>query len=266
MSNASKKISTPITVAQGGTGETDATEGFDSLSPTTTKGDVIVHNGTDNIRLAVGTNDQVLTADSTQASGVKWAAAAAGGGGGGYGIPPFEDDGTNLNGIFACDTNTTGLVTPSDKILYMQAIFIPANCTLNYLTAWCSTAVAGSTFRMGIYDHAGNAGPKNLVAESAELSSAATGVIDSALLSTALTAGWHWIGLTCDLNAGSPQFRGVANYKMPVWFQDGGSSISVRNSFYASAIDPASSLPDPWTSTLTAAFSVTPGVWLRLAF
>lgn len=48
--------------------------------PTTTKGDLIVHGST-TTRLPVGTNGQVLTADSTQALGVKWAAATGGSGG-----------------------------------------------------------------------------------------------------------------------------------------------------------------------------------------
>jgi hypothetical protein len=47
------------------------------LGITTTKGDLIVRS-TKNDRLAVGVNGEVLTADSTQASGVKWAAVAAG--------------------------------------------------------------------------------------------------------------------------------------------------------------------------------------------
>lgn len=249
------------------TGNMDLVEAaptFDGLAPTTTKGDLIVFNGSTNVREAIGADGTVLTADSTQSSGMKWAAAS--GGGGGYGIPPFEDDGTLLNGIFGCDTNVTGTVVPSDQVLYMQPIFIQADCTLNYLTGWCSTLVAGSTFRMGIYDHSGKTGPKNLIAESAELSSGATGIIDSSLLSTALTAGWYWIGMTVNNNGGSPQFRGVNGHKMPSFYEDGGSSIGVRNAFYANSIDPASSLPDPWTSTLKAAFSVTPGVWLRLAF
>ena len=54
-----------------------ATADFDTLAPTTTKGDLIVHDGTDNVRLGVGTNAFVLTADSVQATGVKWAAAGA---------------------------------------------------------------------------------------------------------------------------------------------------------------------------------------------
>lgn len=43
----------------------------------TTKGDILVY-GTNMTRLAVGTNDQVLTADSAQTTGVKWAAAGGG--------------------------------------------------------------------------------------------------------------------------------------------------------------------------------------------
>lgn len=44
------------------------------------KGDLIVGTGSDTFsRLAVGSNDYVLTADSTQSTGLKWAAASSGG-------------------------------------------------------------------------------------------------------------------------------------------------------------------------------------------
>lgn len=49
-----------------------------STSPLTTKGDIWGYNTT-NARIPVGANGQVLTADSTQALGVKWAAAASSG-------------------------------------------------------------------------------------------------------------------------------------------------------------------------------------------
>ena len=68
-----------VAIANGGTGQTTKTDAFDALAPTTTKGDLIVSNGTDNVRLAVGTDAYVLTADAASAAGVKWAAAAAGG-------------------------------------------------------------------------------------------------------------------------------------------------------------------------------------------
>ena len=47
-----------------------------TTSPLTTKGDVWGYSSTD-ARIPVGTNGQVLTADSTQTLGVKWAAAGS---------------------------------------------------------------------------------------------------------------------------------------------------------------------------------------------
>lgn len=69
---------TDVAIADGGTGASTATAAFDALAPTTTQGDLIYHNGTDNIRLAKGTADQVLTMNSG-ATAPEWADAAAGG-------------------------------------------------------------------------------------------------------------------------------------------------------------------------------------------
>lgn len=52
---------------------------FDNVAPTTSKGDLIVHNGADNVRLPVGTDGQVLTADSAAAEGVAWKTSTGGG-------------------------------------------------------------------------------------------------------------------------------------------------------------------------------------------
>lgn len=52
----------------------------EKLSPITTKGDLIIGDNSGNSsRLAVGTDTHVLTADSTVAGGIKWAAASGGG-------------------------------------------------------------------------------------------------------------------------------------------------------------------------------------------
>jgi len=59
-------------ISRGGTGQTAKTAAFDALAPTTTKGDLIVFNGVDNVREPVGSDNQVLIADSAQETGVKW--------------------------------------------------------------------------------------------------------------------------------------------------------------------------------------------------
>jgi len=58
----------------------EADEANEVASKLTTKGDLLVTTGSVLNRLPVGTNAYVLTADSTAANGVAWAATAAAGG------------------------------------------------------------------------------------------------------------------------------------------------------------------------------------------
>jgi hypothetical protein len=67
-----------VAIINGGTGQTTQTAAFDALSPLTTKGDLIGNNGTNDVRVPIGTNGYVLTADSSAASGVAWSAAGSG--------------------------------------------------------------------------------------------------------------------------------------------------------------------------------------------
>ena len=60
----------------------DADEANELVSKLTTKGDLLVTTGSALNRLAVGTNDYVLTADSAATNGVKWAAVS---------VPPSVD-------------------------------------------------------------------------------------------------------------------------------------------------------------------------------
>lgn len=69
---------TALPIANGGTAGTSATTGFNNLSPITTKGDLISKDSTNNIRVAVGTDGQFLSADSSQTSGLKWSVGTGG--------------------------------------------------------------------------------------------------------------------------------------------------------------------------------------------
>lgn len=72
-------------------------------SPLTTKGDVWGYSST-NARIPVGSNGQVLTADSTQALGVKWAAASAG--------SPYTPPLTTKGDLFVYDSSLTDTRLP----------------------------------------------------------------------------------------------------------------------------------------------------------
>ena len=99
---------------------------FNGLS-TTTKGDVLASNGTNIIPLAVGSNDQVLTADSSEATGAKWAAAASG---------DVVDDTTPQLG---------GFLDPNDNFIGMQKTTYTAASPCVVPTTGDYIIVAGTT-------------------------------------------------------------------------------------------------------------------------
>ena len=71
-SNVYVQGGTDVAIADGGTGASTATAAFDNLSPLTTQGDVLYHNGTDNVRLGAGTSGQFLKTQGAGANPV-WA-------------------------------------------------------------------------------------------------------------------------------------------------------------------------------------------------
>lgn len=57
-----------LAISRGGTAANTATAAFDNLSPVTTRGDIIIRDASNNVRLAVGAADTVLRSDGTDPS------------------------------------------------------------------------------------------------------------------------------------------------------------------------------------------------------
>ena len=110
------------------------------------KGDLIAATAADTpARLAVGTNGQVLTADSTEATGLKWATAASGG------MTLINTGGTALSGA----TTTVGSIPGTYKELkiyvtdgYASSVSTPNfylnTDSVNTNYAYCGTRLYGS--------------------------------------------------------------------------------------------------------------------------
>lgn len=96
-----------IVQLKGVKGDTGATG---SVSPLTTKGDLMGHNGSTEVRVAVGTDGQIVEADSTQSAGWKWAAKPAGFSGGTY---------SNVSSLHASLSST-----PQDRLDDADQVYI----------------------------------------------------------------------------------------------------------------------------------------------
>jgi hypothetical protein len=122
-----------LTISSSGTGS-------GLVDPTTTIGDLIVRGGTTVQRLGVGINGQVLTADSTQLLGVRWAAAP--GGTGGSQTPWGSDiDAANhkLNNVAAIGVNIASNASAARVYVLASAsedgFSVKNNSTTNYAAA-----------------------------------------------------------------------------------------------------------------------------------
>lgn len=133
-----------LPIGNGGTGQITAILAYDALAAgvtgTPTKGDLLAYDTTSTVRLPAGANNTVLTADSTQTSGLKWATAAT--------VPAavsnIYSNGTTLKTL--TNTMTESLTIPSgETFLYPQLNTTGFTMTVNSgATLWAPGGIFGS--------------------------------------------------------------------------------------------------------------------------
>jgi hypothetical protein len=195
-------LTSPVGIADGGTGQTAQTAAMDALSPSTTKGDILVDDGTNVIRLAVGSNDQVLTADSGEASGTKWAAAS--GGDPTHVRAPIAQTDISSQGIPLIQGTSDVAVSSAVGTYYNKGYclwypaYVSTTQTYNDICLDVSVAgTAGNAMEIILYNVGADGMPSTKAVESGSIAVDATGVA-SAAIDTSITKGAYWVCLLSD--------------------------------------------------------------------
>lgn len=193
-----------------GTAATAATADFVAPTVVDAKGDLLVASAADTItRLAAGTNGHVLTADSTAAVGVKWAAAS----GGGSGLPAqplfagVTDAGTPFTGVPGVGIFNAGVgVSLAANQFHYTPMVVRANLTLTQAECRITTAIASGLVRGAIYAVGTDwSAPGALVSDFGTVTTDATGRKVISSLSIPLTPGYYvvrcWASAACGVEA-----------------------------------------------------------------
>ena len=178
------------------------------------KGTIAVASGANTpAALAVGTNGQVLTADSTTATGTKWATPSGGGGGatfGGLGLNPKAGRWTVIP-IGRAGVN----MNPVLNALYLVPLPIgPAGRTMTGFAIHVGTAAgAGGLVRGMILDSTSDLDPNLAVADYGTISTASTGVKEWNGMTQAVSANaLYWLGFNFTVSITSLAVRAVDGY------------------------------------------------------
>ena len=219
----------------------------DIAGVTRTKGDLIVATSSAWTDLAVGTDGHVLTADSVQATGVKWAAAT----GASVDTVRYTSDAVFPPAPF---TGGTSSATSSDRSqhFYLYPCFNPTTRVIAGIGTRVTTAEAGSTVRFGLYACNSDGTVGSRLADYSTVDTSSTGWKEASG-STSVAAGWFyvaaWISNHTAVRFNSFANPGTAFGMLPgclgVKTSSGGSGplASVNTGWRATGVDYSAGLP-----------------------
>ena len=230
------------------------------------KGDLLAGTAADAIaRLAVGANAQVLSADSAQASGLKWVEPTRD-----YDF--FRQVGTTFERWYSCGLSTNGtpsVVVPTFGQLYAVPYLGGRGGTLDRISINVSTAgtvtIGTGMARVGIYKATSltDLRPGARVLDAGEVDVTTTGVKTLTINQAMDPGALYWFVLCHDCDADAPTIRGwtLAN-SMPVLGIDPAMPSTTPQALWAATFT-YGALPDPFTAGGALVTSITPMIAVR---
>lgn len=225
------------------------------------KGDLFVASAADTVtRLAVGTNTHVLTADSAEATGVKWAAAA--GGGSSFGAVPGS---LLVSGKYSRIwplLHSAVALTTTTRMMYIPWI-VPRSITIDRIGIHVTTGVATTNCRIGIYNSANDL-PTSLIADLGSVDTSSTGVKELTV-SQVIPAGLVFLAVAKQGTVGAVSLYGLGYTVWAGMPEASTSTLMQYGSQYMYEDSVTGALPSTATPLLTSSANGLPGLFVRLA-
>jgi hypothetical protein len=222
------------------------------------KGDIIAATAADTVsRLAVGANDTVLTADSSTATGLKWATSSSF-------LPTIVD--TTAARYLAPVGTVASLYLPTFNITRYTPIFVPVSLNFDRISIRTNTDYFGtSTVRLGVYNCNTSTGkPSTVKFDAGTVNASAVNTNYEITITQTLAAGYYFLAFNQQANTDDGHYwSGItqANSKQNFLLNTRGTVIGDSSvGFTESGITGAFA-----TAGTLVASSATPVVALRIA-
>ena len=168
------------------------------------KGDLISATAADTpARLAVGTDGQVLTADSSQSTGLKWATSSSN--------PPLLVQ-QNSTLYVTTQYGSTGTSTKNlaANYTYYSLVFL-SGVNFDRIAIKTGSGHTGtSVFRLGIYNASTSTGkPTTVYYDAGTVSATASSTVYTITISQTPPAGWYYLACNRQSATGTPQLASL---------------------------------------------------------